>query len=380
MPLTRVDTDNYRALFLQSRPLIDTRAPVEFARGAFPGAENLPLLSDEERAQVGTCYKQHGQKAAVELGHRLVDGEVKQRRVEAWQAFARRHPDGYLYCFRGGMRSEICQRWLAEAGCHYPRVIGGYKAMRRYLIETLEAISHEQPFIVLGGHTGAAKTELLQELNASVDLEGLAHHRGSAFGKRVGGQPTQIDFENALAIELLKRQDADPARPIIVEDEGHLIGRRSVPLVLREAMARAPLVVLESDLESRTWHSYRHYILDNLAEWQRQAGVERGFEHFAEQLRDALHRVRKRLGGQRYSEYRELLEAAIEAHRRGDPELHRRWIRNLLAQYYDPMYRYQLDSKRDRVVMRGDADTVREGLQQLLHRHRLRENRQAGPC
>lgn len=366
--MTRADTDNHRELFLRDTPLIDTRAPVEFERGAFPGAVNLPLLDDEERAQVGTCYKHHGQRAAIRLGHELVHGGVRDQRVEAWRAFARRHPDGYLYCFRGGMRSEICQQWLREAGCDYPRVIGGYKAMRRFLINTLESISHEQPLLILAGHTGSAKTEMLRRMEGSVDLEGLARHRGSAFGKRVGGQPGQIDFENALAIELLRRSHENPGRPILLEDEGHLIGRRSLPLVLREAMSRAPIVVLESDLESRTEHSFRNYILDNLSSWQALEGEARGFERFADQLRDSLYRVRKRLGGQRYRSYQALMEQALEAHRQGNPGRHREWIRGLLEQYYDPMYRHQLEQKRERVILQGGPDTAEQYLREVLEK------------
>lgn len=373
--MARADTDNYRELFLRDTPLIDTRAPVEFERGAFPGAVNLPLLDDEERAQVGTCYKHHGQRAALRLGHELVHGGVRDQRVEAWRAFARRHPDGYLYCFRGGMRSEICQQWLREAGCDYPRVIGGYKAMRRFLINTLEWISREQPLLILAGHTGSAKTEMLRRLEGSVDLEGLARHRGSAFGKRVGGQPGQIDFENALAIDLLRRRHESPERPVLLEDEGHLIGRRSLPLVLREAMNRAPLVVLESDLESRTEHSFRNYILDNLSSWQALEGEARGFERFADQLHDSLYRVRKRLGGQRYRSYQALMEQALEAHRQGNPDRHREWIRGLLEQYYDPMYRYQLEQKRERVILQGGPDTVERYLREVLEKPPSRSHR-----
>lgn len=103
----RDDTDDYAKLFLNGVPMMDVRAPVEFGKGAFPGVINLPLMTDLERHKVGTCYKQHGQQAAINLGHRLVSGEVKAARIEAWSHFARQHPEGYLYCFRGGLRSCI---------------------------------------------------------------------------------------------------------------------------------------------------------------------------------------------------------------------------------------------------------------------------------
>ncbi|MBU2099360.1 MAG: tRNA 2-selenouridine(34) synthase MnmH, partial [Gammaproteobacteria bacterium] len=192
----RADTDDFLNLFLNDAPLIDSRAPVEFARGAFPSAVNLPLMTDDERERVGTCYKEQGQHAAIGLGHQLVNGAIKAQRVNAWVNFAEHNPKGYLYCFRGGLRSQICQQWMRDAGCDYPRVIGGYKAMRRFLLEQLDRLCQTQPMLILAGHTGAAKTELLQKMPGAVDLEAIANHRGSAFGKKPDGQPSQIDFEN----------------------------------------------------------------------------------------------------------------------------------------------------------------------------------------
>ena len=99
----RDNTTDYRELFLNDIPMMDMRAPVEFTKGAFPNAVSLPLMTDIERQKVGTCYKQKGQQAAIELGHQLVSGKVKAARVEAWAAFARANSNGYLYCFRGGL-------------------------------------------------------------------------------------------------------------------------------------------------------------------------------------------------------------------------------------------------------------------------------------
>ncbi|MFZ8889407.1 MAG: hypothetical protein ACO2YV_02115, partial [Pseudomonadales bacterium] len=108
--------DTFDALLLEGRPLLDVRAPIEFLKGAIPGATNHPLMNDDERARVGRCYKQEGHDAAVRLGHRLVSGDTREARIEAWAAWAKAHPTGALYCFRGGQRSQITQGWLAEAG------------------------------------------------------------------------------------------------------------------------------------------------------------------------------------------------------------------------------------------------------------------------
>jgi tRNA 2-selenouridine synthase len=355
----RTDTEDFLSLFLNDTPLIDSRAPVEFTRGAFPNTVNLPLMTDNEREQVGTCYKEQGQQAAIKLGHDLVNGDVKARRVQGWIKFAEQNPDGYLYCFRGGLRSQICQQWMREAGCDYPRVTGGYKAMRRFLLEQLDKICASNKLLVLAGHTGAAKTELLNAVPGTIDLEALANHRGSAFGKRATEQPSQIDFENRLIIAMLKQLNKSPEKPIILEDESRLIGRCAVPLVLRETMGRAPLVRLDSDLESRTEHSWLNYILRKSSEWQQELGDEAaGFDAFVYDLRDSLKRVQKRLGGDRYVELSQMMETAIDAHRAGDPSLHREWIRRLLHDYYDPMYDWQWQRHEGRVVFQGEYSEV----------------------
>lgn len=361
---SRADATDYAALFLRDTPMIDTRAPVEFSRGSFPGAVNLPLMSDEERARVGTCYKEQGQDAAIILGHQLVQGDIKAARVQAWLEFAERHPEGYLFCFRGGLRSQICQQWLAQAGCDYPRVGGGYKAMRRFLIDSMESICASGRFTLVAGRTGAAKTALLEHIAGSVDLEGRAHHRGSAFGRRVGGQPAQIDFENSIAIDLLRRAHEQPGRAIVLEDEGKFIGRCALPLALLAAMEQSPLVVVDATLEQRVEHSFKNYILDNLADWQALDGPEQGFANFANDLRESLGKLRRRLGGARHGELTDMLEQSLAAHACGDEEQHRGWITVLLRDYYDPMYTYQLEQKAERIVFRGSAHEVREYLQQ----------------
>jgi tRNA 2-selenouridine synthase len=363
--LSHAQSDDYQTILLGSTPLIDTRAPAEFAQGAFPGSVNLPLMLDDERALVGTCYKRQGQTVAIALGHSLVQGAVKAARVDAWREFAEAHPNGYLYCFRGGLRSQIAQQWLHEAGIDYPRIIGGYKAMRQFLLQALQTQCQARQFVVLSGQTGCAKTQLLQELDNAVDMEGLANHRGSAFGKRVGGQPAQIGFENVLAIALLKQAQQEAGRAIVLEDESRLIGRIAVPEVLRARSMHAPLVIVEASLAQRTEHTYRNYILQNLADWQQQVGEAEAFRHFSEELHASLNALQKRLGGYRYTLLKEMLEVALQAHANGRPESHQAWIEVLLKEYYDPMYAYQLGLKAERVIFRGSYDEVRA----YLHAH-----------
>jgi tRNA 2-selenouridine synthase len=362
--LSRENSADFQAILLDGVPLLDTRAPVEFSQGAFPGAINLPLLTDQEREFVGTCYKKHGQTAAIALGHSLVQGELKAARVRAWRDFAEAHPNGYLYCFRGGLRSQIAQQWLHEEGIDYPRIIGGYKAMRQFLLQALQTQCEARQFVVLSGQTGCAKTQLLQELDNAVDMEGLANHRGSAFGKRVGGQPAQIGFENALSIALLRQARQNANRAVILEDESRLIGRIAVPEVLRARSMHAPLVIIEASLAQRTEHTYRNYILQNLEDWRQCKGDAEGFIRFSEELHASLSTLQKRLGGYRYTLLKAKLDAAIAEHAGGRPESHQVWIEVLLKEYYDPMYAYQLGLKAERVIFRGSYDEVAEFLRQ----------------
>lgn len=356
----RPDSADFRAIFLADTPLIDTRAPVEFAEGTFPCAINLPLMSDAEREAVGTCYHREGQEAAIRLGHSLVCGAVKEERVAAWLEFVRAHPEGYLYCFRGGLRSAISQQWLREASVDYPRITGGYKAMRHFLVETVESASREASWRVLAGQTGCGKTELLEQIPASIDLEGMACHRGSSFGKRASGQPPQITFENALGIAILRARERFVHRPLVVEDESHLIGRCLIPNPLRETMVHSPVVVVEVTLEERLERTHRSYILGQLEEWQALLGEEAGFIRFADDLRQSLANIRNRLGGVRYGELQKELEDALARHSRGDSDAHKGWIHSLLVDYYDPMYSYQLSKKEGRVIFRGSASAVVE--------------------
>ena len=360
------ELDDFESLLRDDTPLIDTRSPVEFAKGSLPTAISLPLMMNDEREAVGTCYKEQGQDAAVRLGHELVSGDRKAKRVEAWRTFALQHSQGALFCFRGGMRSEIAQRWLKDAGVNYPRIKGGYKAMRSWLTGSTDQLVEKTPLLLLGGPTGAAKTRILNEgdrgapIPGSVDLEGLANHRGSAFGRRVTEQPTQISFELAFGVEVLKHQHAGYKR-LILEDEGRLIGRCALPLSLQVARQDADWVQLDASIDARIEHSYENYILQNLEDLMTQDAA-RAFDHFATGLLESLERIQKRLGGQRYAAIKTVMQDALAAHERGNPETHKAWISELLTGYYDPMYRYQMNNRTKPPLFRGTESEVTEYL------------------
>ena len=354
--------DDFRSLVIESRPLIDTRAPVEFANGSFPGAVNLPLMNNDEREKVGTVYKQQGNTAAVALGHALVSGKVKEARVQAWIDFITTHPDAYLFCWRGGQRSQIVQEWLQEAGVTVPRLRGGYKAFRNYLIDASLQLAQSKEILILGGRTGSGKTLLLQKTEAMIDLEGLANHRGSSFGRYATPQPTQIDFENALAYAQI-RHDAAGFNRLIIEDESRNIGQCYIPHDVFNTFQEGKVILLEASREERIEITYDEYVLAAQADYAHHHAAGVSPYTWIEVMQHNFDRIRKRLGSENHRHLSDQLQVAWEHQQHtGDPSEHRVWIRELLERYYDPMYDYQIERKHDRIVFKGDAQAELEYL------------------
>lgn len=266
--------------FLQGQgPVLDVRSPAEFAQGHLPGAINLPLFSDEERAAVGTTYKGQGRQEAVALGLGLIGP-----RLQAIAAQLRDHAPGgdlRLHCWRGGLRSGSVA-WLAELlDLRVQLLEGGYKAYRRWVLSQLE---RPWPIQLLGGRTGCGKTELLLALQQRgtpvIDLEGLAHHRGSSFGGL--GQPPQPSnelFENRLVAQLVGLGDD---APIWMEAESAQIGRCRIPAPIWTRMQTAPVLEVSRPLSVRLERLVAVYGSLDPAE-----------------LAEATERISRRLGPQR---------------------------------------------------------------------------------
>lgn len=357
-------SNDYAKIFIEDIPLIDTRAPIEYEKGSFACATNLPLMDNSERARVGTCYKKNGQQAAIELGHQLVTGQIKQERVEQWLNFVKQNPQGLLFCFRGGLRSRITQQWLSDAGVDYPRIEGGYKALRTFLINTIEQCASECSFTVLTGLTGTGKTDLLVELPYGVDLEGHANHRGSSFGKHATSQPSQINFENALAIDFLKKRHQG-YQHFVLENEGKLVGACNVPITLRRVMQQAPMVMLAEELDARIERILRDYVVNLHTEFLQQDPLA-GDTAYSERLQKSLKNISKRLGGERYQRLSKCMQEALDKQlNKDDVAQHRDWIRALLEEYYDPMYLYQRHAMQEHIVFSGNQTEVKEYLDSL---------------
>ena len=322
-----------------SLPLIDVRSPAEHARGHIPGAYNLPLFSDEERARVGTLYKQQGRNAAMLEGLRITGPKLAPLVEQARQIA----PDGKVavHCWRGGERSASVAWLLEKAGFNEVVTLAkGYKAFREHVLA-----SFAQPWnlFVLGGYTGTGKTELIgllrEQGEAVIDLEQLARHKGSSFGGiGEGAQGTTEQFENLLWKEL---GQLGKDRPIWVEDESQTIGRVKIPDPFFARMRAAETCFVEMPRAQRALRLVADY-----------------GSYPQEELADALVRIQKRLGPQHAKE-------ALSALAAGD--LHR--VAMVTLQYYDKTYARGLsgrDPRRTHIIKAAGRD-ISDLAQQLIH-------------
>jgi tRNA 2-selenouridine synthase len=340
-----ISRQEFNSLICNNTPLLDVRAEVEFLSGAAIGAFNAPLLKNDERAIVGTTYKQHGQDAAIKLGHELVSGDNKSEKISTWINWFKKNSNGVIYCARGGLRSKISQEWLSENGIKSPRIEGGYKNLRQHYLESIEEQTEQMRFLILSGPTGSGKTLLLRKLPETfpvVDLEKMANHRGSAFGGVGLTQPPQAHFENDLATRLIKLQ-SQKHNAIILEDESRMIGRTALPVNMYKKMKLAEVFFVEVNMENRVLNIFQEYI-------QAFSEDENLAAHF-EALKLSLQKISKKLGGALYQEIsNDLSLATIESLKNSNHELHQIWIKKLLTHYYDPIYKYSLEKNHEGAV------------------------------
>ncbi len=241
---------------LKGITVIDVRTPNEFEQGHIPGAYNIPLFSNDERAIVGTIYKQIGKQQAIIKGLEIV-GPNLSKIVTDIEALATKSTI-YVHCWRGGMRSGFVAMLLQMYGISVFTLKGGYKAYRNFV---LKSFNKPVNVLILGGNTGSGKTLILKKLKQNkqqvIDLEGLAQHKGSAFGA-LGElhQPSQEQFENELAMLLIT---INVDLPVWLEDESRLIGKKVIPLGLWEQMLNAKVVYLNLSFEERLNYIVKEY-------------------------------------------------------------------------------------------------------------------------
>ncbi len=296
--------------------LLDARSESEFRQGHIPGAINLPLLNDEHRKIVGTTYKQKGREAAVQSGFDLVGSKFGDF-IRSANELSSNKKEVMLYCWRGGMRSNIMSWLLNTAGFKIALLKGGYKSFRNWAHEQFNLPKN---IVVIGGRTGSGKTELLQQLKANgeqvIDLEGLAHHKGSAFGA-LGEkpQPRTEHFENLLALEW---SSMDENKILWLENESITIGAVKIPGGVYEMMRQAPVVELKTDIAMR-----KGRILDQYGKFP------------VEVLAENTMKLKKRLGDFRT---RQAIDALTDDNKTA-------WLEEILF-YYDRTYDYGMAQRK----------------------------------
>ncbi|GHA67303.1 tRNA 2-selenouridine(34) synthase MnmH [Pontibacter akesuensis] len=334
------------AEFLQKAaqlPVLDVRAPKEYEVGHIPAAHSFPIFDDTDRAKIGTAYKQQGHDPAVLLGldsfGPRMSGFVKEATKLA------KDKEMLVHCWRGGMRSGAMAWLLDFSGFKVNLLEGGYKAYRHLMHAQFEK---PRRLLILGGLTGTGKTDLLPYLQQQgqqvIDLEGLAHHKGSAFGSiDMPPQPSTEHFENLLGMELLKTEEG---QPLWLEDESKTIGRVMMPKPLHDQMQAAPTIVLEIPVKLR---------IQKLA--QEYCNTDK------DQLAAAIQKIQKRLGGLATKE-------ALAAIAEGDMEK----MVEIALVYYDKAYTFDLDKRQHLIPLHLQSINPEENaaqVQQLAQKHNL---------
>jgi len=312
--------------------LLDARSEGEFEQGHIPGAVSFPILNNEERKLVGTCYKQKGHQAAVILGYELVGPKFKQFVAHAYHNYIGQ--EIYIHCWRGGLRSQIMSNLLSSAGFKVHLLKGGYKTYRQ---EVLNFLAKDFEFEVLGGLTGSGKTYVLDELENRgaqvLNIEKLANHKGSAFGSLgQNPQPSQEHFEN-LSFEELRKFNFE--NPVWVEDESRLIGKLQVPTQIYKGIRNSFVYFLEYTFEDRLEHIIKDYGC-----FDKELLIER------------TKQIKKRMGDL-------LNRTAVEAIENGDL---RAWAEIVLS-HYDKQYRYGFGLRRpgkSKAITLKDDDLIQE--------------------
>ncbi|MZP31148.1 tRNA 2-selenouridine(34) synthase MnmH [Heliobacterium undosum] len=328
-----------KALSGQFGPLIDVRSEGEYTEATIPGAVNIPLLSNEERARVGTIYKQKGPAEAREVGLEITGPKLPELYRNA-QAVAGKGP-AVLFCWRGGMRSKTTATVLNLMGMETYRLEGGYKAFRRYVNEFLEQRIGAWPFLLLHGNTGVGKTEILSALAqrgaGAIDLEAIAENRGSVFG-HIGYQsvPSQQTFEGRLAMALNACRDKPG---IFMECESRRIGRVVLPQNFFRRMQEGERILLYAPMAVRIQR-----LVDVYA-----SQADRG------KLLEAMSRLEQRLGKARVKQLTQWVEQ----------EDYAAVAEVLLREYYDPLYGYPNGPSRH-YPFAVDASSVTEAVNLLM--------------
>lgn len=323
MAIQKISVEQFVTLSL-SYPVIDVRSEAEFNHAHIPSANNLPLFNNEERAVVGTIYKQQSRELAIKKGLEFFGPKMKDMVVFAEDLIAKTDPSNktlLIHCWRGGMRSAGIAWLLDLYGFKVYTLVGGYKTFRNWV---LTQFLNKEKFRILGGYTGSGKTIVLSALKENgapvVDLEGLAGHKGSAFGNiGLPKQPSQEMFENKLAVSIFQVKKANPTEEIWLEDESQRIGTVNIPQPLWEHIRSCRVFFLDIPFPERV-----NYLVNTYGKLDK---VELG---------EAIKRIQKRLGGLETKTALAFLE---------EDNIHDCF--SILLKYYDKLYSKGLESRPD---------------------------------
>lgn len=331
-------------------PIIDVRSPGEFEKGHLPGAWNIPLFDNEERAVVGTLYKKKGKELAIQEGYEIVQPKLPFFLAEVGQLLkgqngeVKNSKEVLVHCWRGGMRSAKFAEFLNENGFRASTLNRGYKAYRRHVLDQFEQLPD---FVLLGGETGSGKTELLKEIEKAgesfIDLEALARHKGSAFGALgEADQPSQEQFENDLA-EAIKKSRKEGGI-VWLEDESRTIGTCRIPDSMWFKMKEAPILRVQIPKENRINRLVKEY------------------GHFSrEELARSILKIKKRLGPQHAKRALEELDKGNLAE-----------VVEMALVYYDKAYNYchELRDYKDVYFVECDGEDMSEWARKVIEFHK----------
>lgn len=356
MPVNKINIEEFLSL-AATYPVLDVRSPGEYKHAHIPGAFSFPLFTDEERKVVGTAYKQQSREEAIKIGLTFFGVKMRSmveeaeklaeecneiiRKKSAQSGTDRNDKTVLVHCWRGGMRSGGVAWLLDLYGFNVYTLVGGYKTFRRWALAQFE---QTYSFRILAGFTGSGKTALLQKLARAgenvIDLEALAHHKGSAFGNLgMPPQPSQEQFENKLALALFEASKNPSA--IWLEDESQRIGDVNTPMGIWKQMRTSPVYFVDIPFDERLKHIVQEY-----------------GKHERERLVNAIIRIKKRLGG---LETKEAVNALIED-RVED-------CFRILLTYYDKWYSKGLHNRENlqALLVKIPCETVEESnIKQLL--------------
>jgi tRNA 2-selenouridine synthase len=323
--------ENYR--------FIDTRTPSEFKEFHIPGAYNVPLFTEKEREEVSKVYYEKGEKEARLFALKLVGPKLYEI-VFKIKEIKEKEGKVVVYCWRGGMRSLAVAVICSLVGVNVPRLIGGYRAFRKYILERMEELLKGKELVVVYGPTGTGKTRMLRILKEKgypvIDLEGLAGHRGSVFGGIGLTQPSQKMFDSLLWLELEKYKDSPF---IVVEGESKRIGRLFIPEPFWKAMEKGRKISVEIPLEERVKISMNDYMVDKFP---------------PEVYLNSLERIKKILGDEKYKEIKELISS----------KNYKEAVKKLMVHYYDKLYAKSTPPNVERIK----AKSFKEALSLLENR------------